>query len=395
MSSTPQETPTSGTCGWANEARAGVACSRDSGRYTPRTLTSSASAFPECEKASRRRRSPAALSVLLLATLLANTRCAADGNHSSDDGGGPPSGSGGRSGSTVIIIGPSGTGAGPALDELDPRCGVADCSPDDAEACAGIDFGEEEEPGEGEGEGEGGAGGEGGARSQGGWGGLSANPGDLDEVAASCQVSLDEPSCTGQDCERSATCLPTGLRGKEQTCLSQGDCAPGLACVDVGSQGASGGLSVGVCKPYCCEGARSCKGDTYCSGASLLGAPGLVVPVCTEPDDCSLTDPYPCPEGGECACAGELACIVVRSDGRTACAPPGAGQAGDPCTGQVVGECAHGHVCSPELGCLEVCRTTSEGKGDCEDGQLCQTPSGFPPSLGVCVGAQSGRAPAP
>jgi len=292
-------------------------------------------------------------------------RCSSSGSSPDGTGGTVISGSGGRTGIIIDIIGIGWTGGmGGGLDRLDPRCGEAECSPDDASACEPFS--------------QGGAGGLGGATAFGGSAGLSANPGDLGEVEASCQVQLTDADCEGSDCQREATCSPTGTQTADASCLSPADCAPGLACIDIGA-------TVGVCKPYCCEGGSSCAGDTYCSAAPLLGQPELQVPVCAPLDDCPPFDPYPCPTDGECTCTGDLACVVVRPDGRTACVQPGAGTAGDECTSLTSGECGHGLVCSPTLGCMAICQTEG-GEAACATDQLCQSPSGFPVALGICVG---------
>jgi hypothetical protein len=112
--------------------------------------------------------------------------------------------------------------------------------------------------------------------------------------------------------------------------------------------------------------------------------------VCVPADNCSLLEPYPCPKGQECTCGEELACIVVRPDGKTACARPGALGAGDSCDPAVAGQCGHGLVCSLELGCLAICSTVASVTV-CEEGKLCQTPPGFPSELGVCVGGSQAR----
>ena|GEM_PF-1092105 len=323
-------------------------------RYTPRILR----AF------FRIRLSPPLLTALCAIALV---RCSAPESSPDGSGGSFPGGSGGRTGSIIDIIGIGWSGGNAGnLDELDQRCGEATCNPDDANAC---------EPWPAS---EGGAGGEGGASAFGGSAGLSANPGDLGDIEASCQVSLVESDCDGASCDRTASCLPTGTQPAEASCLSPADCGAGLACIDIGA-------TVGVCKPYCCSGGASCTGDTYCSAASLLGSTGVEVPVCAPLDDCSLTDPYPCPPGEECTCTGDLACVVVRPDGRTACIEPGSGTTGDECTSLTSGQCAHGYVCSPNLGCLPLCQTEGGG-ATCAADQLCQSPSGFPLALGVCVG---------
>lgn len=309
-------------------------------------------------------RTGSALALLLLT--VGSVRCSAAGEPGDGSGGTVYEGSGGRTGTIIDIIGIGWTGgATGGLDELDPRCGDAECSPDDPEAC---------EP-----YAQGGAGGEGGAATAlGGLGGLSANPGDLGEVAASCQVRATVADCEGTECERQALCLPTGMQGADASCLSPEDCGPGLACIDIGG-------TVGVCKPYCCEGGSSCTGDTYCSTARLLGEPGIDVPVCAPLDDCNPFETYPCPTDRECTCTGDLACIVVRPDGRTACSQAGNGLSGDDCDSLTSGDCAHGLVCSPTLGCMQICQTMGED-AECSEGALCQSPSGFPTALGVCIG---------
>lgn len=308
-------------------------------------------------------------STLALLALAAGTiRCSAAGGEDDGSGGSPPAGSGGRTGTIIDIIGIGWTGgAAGGLDGLDARCGAAKCSPDDAEACEPIA--------------QGGAGGEGGALALGGLGGLSANPGDLDDVAASCQVRLVDSDCEGAKCKREAVCLPTGKQAAEASCLSAADCSPGLACVDVGA-------TVGVCKPYCCEGGGSCAGDTYCSTAQVFGNPALDVPVCVPLDDCNPFEAYPCPPDRECTCTGNLACVVVRPDGRTACTRVGEAEAAEDCAGLTAGDCAHGLVCSPTLGCMQLCQTAG-GDASCAPGSLCQSPSGFPTALGVCIGPTS------
>ncbi|HSC88416.1 MAG TPA: hypothetical protein VLC09_14135, partial [Polyangiaceae bacterium] len=100
--------------------------------------------------------------------------------------------------------------------------------------------------------------------------------------------------------------------------------------------------------------------------------------------NCQLSDPFPCMEGQSCTCSGDRACMVVRSDGQTACAVPGAGKQGDPCTGDTPGECAHGFVCSSAAGCLRLCSPLEDVDG-CGEEESCQTPADFPPDLGVCV----------
>jgi hypothetical protein len=258
-------------------------------------------------------------------------------------------------------------GAGNA--PLDPLCGAGECVPEDAESCAGA---------------MGGAGGASGEALGGAAGGLSYDPGDLDGRGLSCRVASD-PSCTLEQCDVVRSCLPSGASKSGDPCVAGADCGAGLACV-------GDGLS-GTCRPYCCEGtARSCDSGTFCDEQRLPDSQGTYVPVCLPVDGCSLAEPFPCPEGQECTCQGDKACVVVRADGATACTLPGSGRAGDPCTGLKTAECAHGFVCSPSAGCIQLCsRTSAEDQvSDCPDGGYCQPLSELPADIGVCVGASSG-----
>ena len=249
---------------------------------------------------------------------------------------------------------------------LNPLCGVGDCVPDDASSCVGM-------------------GGMGGTDSEGMGGmagGITYDPGDLGTKGVSCQVRREATCDEEGACDIERTCAPSGASRVGQPCVSASDCQPGLACVGEGLSG--------LCRPYCCQGtARSCDEGTFCDERSLPDFPEIFVPVCIPVDDCPLTDPFPCPEGQDCACREDRACIVVRSDGATACTVPGAGQKGDPCSGTETAECAHGFVCSPSAGCMQLCSTVA-AESECPDGGTCQSPSVFPSDLGVCVGGDGG-----
>ena len=292
-------------------------------------------------------------------------RCGASGSLAGDQGSGDSESgiSPGRDESTLTLGAPNIDG-GEEKRNLHPLCGQGLCVPDNAFAC---DMGQ------------GGAGGEG---AGGAGGGVSFDPGDLDGLGMSCQV-LGPEDCEGGDCGVSRACAPSGASMVDEPCSATSDCVSGLACVGEGLSG--------VCRPYCCEGtAASCGQGTFCDERPLPESPEIYVPVCIVVDNCSLTDPYPCPDAQECGCSDGKACTVVRPDGATACTVPGPGQVGDPCTGKESAECAHGFVCSPAAGaCMKLCSITAE-ESECLDGGTCQSAADLPADLGVCVGSASG-----
>lgn len=266
-----------------------------------------------------------------------------------------------------LDLGGLGGSRGEAIQGLHPLCGAGSCLPDDAEACT---F-----------EGSGGAGGGPGESMGGAAGSVSFNPGDLAEVGTACRVGT-AADCEGESCDVVRSCRPSGASDVGNPCVAAEDCRAGLACVGEGVSG--------VCRPYCCAGTEnSCSTGTFCDERPLPEAPQIYVPVCIPIDSCALSEPFPCPAGGECTCKGDRACIVVRSDGATACTVPGPGQLGDPCTGAEAAECAHGFVCSPSAGCMKLCSTVAQ-ESECPEGGTCQAPSEFPPDLGVCVGTSNG-----
>lgn len=265
-----------------------------------------------------------------------------------------------------LDIGATYGGSGPTSSNLDPLCGAGQCVPDEVSGC---DLG---------------LGGMGGAGQMGAAGGFSYDPGDLVDQGASCQVTPNE-DCVDEPCpSRVRECRAAGSGVEGEPCVASADCEAGLACVGDGASG--------ICRPYCCRGTQSsCDESSFCVDRRLTEHPALYVPVCMPVDNCPLTDPYPCPEGQDCACQGDRGCVVVRSDGTTACTRPGPGQTGDPCTGSEGVECAHGFVCSPSAGCMKLC-VLSAAESGCPEGGTCQSPAEFPSDLGVCVGASSGSA---
>lgn len=278
------------------------------------------------------------------------------------------SGTGGATGEprdeSYLNLGTALGGADSTSRKLDPLCGaVGTCIPDDADSCSDS------------------LGGAGGESSIGQAGGLSYDPGDLASHGVSCQATPQE-GCEGTSCPVERTCRSAGTSPEAAPCVVASDCAPGLACVGDGVSG--------LCRPYCCEGSEaSCEDGYYCDERRLTEHPGFYVPVCMPVDDCPLTDPFPCPDGQDCACQDGRACVVVRADGSTACTQPGPGQTGDPCTGKETAECAYGFVCSPSAGCMKICSAVS-AEETCPGGGTCQSPPEFPKDLGVCIGSSNG-----
>ncbi len=299
---------------------------------------------------------------LLLLLCFGTVRCADQG---ADDAAGFPDDDDAtgllRDSVSLNPIGDGGPDKNPG-DKLDPLCGGGSCIPDDAEAC------------------DDGAGGAGGASSEdtaGAAGGISYNPGDLGDSGRSCQVGRAS-TCQKPPCEVVRSCQASGASKESQPCVTGADCSPGLACVGEGL--------TGVCRRYCCQGTESsCGKKQFCDERSLPEAPDVFVPVCLPVDDCPLSDPFPCPDGQECTCKEGRACVVVRKDGTTACTVPLSGRAGDPCTGDKTAECAHGFVCSPVAGCMQLCSTVAV-ESTCPEAGTCLAVSEFHSELGVCVG---------
>jgi hypothetical protein len=210
-----------------------------------------------------------------------------------------------------------------------------------------------------------GAGGQAGAGGEGGGGGHE--PPAL--ASYSCQVTSQNNLLTRQ-------CVRAGSGKANAPCFGPADCAPSYACVSDGD--------AGRCLPYCCDVTTTCAPGTYCAEQPLRKSPSSTasvtpprVPVCVPADGCSLEDEFPCPAGSTCRCQGDTACMVVRSDGTTACVKPGIGQAGDACP------CAWNHVCSSVTNtCVKICRTDASDCGT----QKCQASADLPPNFGVCVG---------
>jgi len=332
--------------------------------------------------------------------------CASSGNDLSSRGGG----NGGTSsiaeaGNDEQTVRPDASGdAGDGSLDRNPLCGKPpQCLPDLVSQCASY-VPPADEPGSGSagasaaagqsGEGgaagalsEAGAGGMSGAPGAGaaGEGGMSGTPGSSGSGGSGGSGAV--PAKYGCQVQRTAgapkvvatSCAPAGSGETGAPCLSSADCSAGLGCV--------GDKNVGLCEPYCCKGGDACAPGSYCAERPLRdsltntdsSAPSVNIPVCLPAQNCDLSTPYPCPKGTECTCAEGTACLVVRADGTTTCAAPGAGKVGDACP------CAWGEVCSAATNrCLKLCYT--RGSESCADG-ICQASAELPDGWGVCVGA--------
>jgi hypothetical protein len=326
------------------------------------------------------------------------------------DGSGPNGPSGGTmtaeggAGATIITPPTAGTG-GSSGSNLNPLCGdaPAQCLPDSALTCLGYEppsdppSGAGGEAGEGAGAGAGGAGGQGeggsptepsggedgqaqGGAPQGGQGSGGAPSGG---AGAGGESGVEPPALFGCQVVRVGNqlerkCQVAGDGAVNAPCFSAADCQAGLACVSEGE--------AGRCLRYCCAGDSTCDEGTYCADQPLRKPSSDTssgetprVPVCVPADDCSLEDKFPCPDGSECRCKGDTACVVVRADGTTACRVPGPGLQGDACP------CAWNHVCSSVTQkCVKICHL-DPAKDECAP-QKCQASSELPQNFGVCVG---------
>lgn len=304
---------------------------------------------------------------------------------------------GGNDEATIRLDGSKTDDAGPDLNPLCGKLPSSTCVPDDPSACAtyapplapdseggafGIDAA--------------GAGGASGTAGEGGTGGMDANEGGASGSAGEAGMGGQAGGSSPQSppstfsCQVRRTnaddvvsqCAIAGPGGVGSPCLSSADCQGGDS-KGRGALGCVGDSSSGLCLPYCCQGTDTCGVGTFCAerpmrDATTRAGEQLSIPVCVPAENCDLSTPYPCPEGTECACKSGTACLVVRADGTTTCAAPGAGKVGEACP------CAWGHVCSAVTNqCLKLCYT--RGTNDCGTGK-CQSASELPDGWGVCVG---------
>jgi len=240
--------------------------------------------------------------------------------------------------------------------------------------------------------------GEGGASGAGGTSGASSGTGEAGAGGASGASGAAGSATTGTPPKYGchvqrvpgspnvpfSACALAGPGGESAPCLTSNDCQAGFGCV--------GDQNAGLCRRFCCQDANACESGSYCAERPLRdatinalpkGTPdtskSLLIPVCVRAENCDLGAPYPCPKGSQCACESGTACLVVRSDGTTTCAVPGAGKVGEACP------CAWGHVCSAATSqCMKLCYTRDSEP--CGSGR-CQAASELPDGWGVCVGA--------
>ncbi len=315
-------------------------------------------------------------------------------------------GSGGSAGTHVLMPDLGAPSGGSSASFTNPLCAVRNCLPDSETACAGF------EPADAQPLELGGAGGAagasstdtapvGGAPGAGGVGGESADGGGGDAGAGGAFMASSggalgsggeaNAGTAGQPAlayacrvmevssELGSACGPIGAGELDTPCFSGGDCRAGLACVRDGA--------VARCRQYCCEGEAACAdsgmycAERYLRDDSLTARNATArVPVCVAAEQCDLSEPYPCPEGRVCQCPGNLACLVVRNDGVTACVMPGSGQPGEACP------CQHGSVCSEATStCLALCTFDDADSGlGCKSGK-CQPAAQLPAGFGVCI----------
>jgi hypothetical protein len=306
---------------------------------------------------------------------------------SNDDGAGQSGSSGngglGEAGLDELQVGSDAMPDRDGAVHLNALCGTSTCGvPDDVLACA--DYVVAAVPSAKGQESEGGTGGQprgdgahASAAGEGGAGGSTGTGGEGQVFPAvfGCQVQRSpDPKLSAI-----AACAVVGPGGGNAPCLTSSDCQAGYGCV--------GDQSSGLCERYCCQDADACEANTYCTPRSLRDAAintagseasSLMIPVCVPAENCDLSTPYPCASGTQCACKKDTACLVVRSDGTTTCAAPGAGKAGEACP------CAWGHVCSAATNqCQKLCATRATAS--CGDGK-CQSVEGLPDGWGICVG---------
>lgn len=311
-------------------------------------------------------------------------------------------GSAGEGGHNVIVPTVPPAEEQPPLG-MSPLCGVGDCSPDQADSCAdyvpatiaeqSLGFGDGGAAGAGGWGGTAGAGGDrasgsGGQSGDGAAGGAGASGASGQDGAGGTLSGPSQYACRVVPAARRprAECAAAGDGDLDAPCFSSADCQASLACVTE--------RAIGRCRPFCCAGEEVCDAfpGTYCAERGLhdaleASASPLAVPVCVAAQNCRLDEP-PCAREGECECALPTACLVVRSDGSTACAEPGEGKVGDACP------CEYGTVCSQATQtCVKLCNVgaPSDCATEADDPPTparpgrCQASAALPEGFGVCA----------
>lgn len=207
--------------------------------------------------------------------------------------------------------------------------------------------------------------------------GFPCTPGSSACVSASLDVGEADDTCQVFPSDEGpvAACVPAGAFGLGDPCVTAGDCAAGLGCVQANG--------AGVCRPYCCGDVELCPEDTYCAPQPMAedaaSETPLEIPACIPATHCELlNDAATCPPG--------LTCTIVRADGTTSCIEPGDGKLGASCP------CAAGYVCAKLTDtCRKLCRIGHD-ELDCPNGGTCQGGStGYPENIGICVGGENNQ----
>ena len=186
-------------------------------------------------------------------------------------------------------------------------------------------------------------------------GARSFRPDEAGRCVAGVRAVVSDCTIDGAD-EVPAACdeLLVGVRAQGEACESDGDCVPGLECIDT------------VCGRRPVEG-EAC-GDAGCASEHFCGDDGL----CRR----YRGEGGACPEGSR-ACDGQLYC-----DERTQTCEPYLGR-GESC-GHAPGACdsdltcAEDQTCQPYPGTGESCRPSGVCAGDlfCDGEGVCRAPRG-------------------
>jgi len=179
------------------------------------------------------------------------------------------------------------------------------------------------------------------------------------------------------------TCRPAGLGAIDSFCTHDADCAPGLACVGAGV--------LTQCKPYCCSAtdfSDPCrKMGRYCTPQPVVERLGDYVPVCVQPDPCTL---LPDPDSATEDCQSGSACTVVTQYGDTACVQTGPLTDLQCCSSDPWAtndqRCAAGYACLGPRGdrvCRKLCRV-DDAKA-CGTSGHCEPQSSLPAGYGICT----------
>ncbi|APR83689.1 Hypothetical protein A7982_09038 [Minicystis rosea] len=174
----------------------------------------------------------------------------------------------------------------------------------------------------------------------------------------------------------SPACFPAGTGKTGSTCTQQSDCAAGYFCV----------TSEGQCRKLCCGGDWSgCESASeHCIqaldyGDGMGGKVSTGAMLCFPVNTCNALEPSSCTQPG-------TACLIADATGATACLPPGAGGAGQPCP------CQGGFACvadAPDASptCHRLCGAVPGGAPPyCQEGEgVCIHHLRDPEGVGECL----------